>query len=423
MNSLSTNPKVLLCTRYKKSPKGFVDMLGYNIQKIIFSPSLPRNLSMGLRFIKQNVPQIEILEFPLWDQYVSKLKEGWDIVGFSFYQDEIDDIEKMAGEARRHNVGEIWAGNYGALDDTVTQIVDRVFIGPAEDYFAKLFGNRVLDNQVQHPAITFQFNLKPVNRTLMKLGFLYTKHGCPFKCSFCQTPAFENRLFNITIESIEEVLIKYKKMGINHLIITDELFGADPDFSEQICELFARFKFFWFAQSRAAIFSHHLDTWYERGLRAPSIGAEAMNQNALNDVNKLQHVDEIIEFARRTNEKRGMYRMVNYMIGYENMTVEDTVYDIERINKLGFEAHGINIITPFPKTPLWDKIESKYGIFEHSHSKYDTKHLVWNHPFISPDQMHRLHKKAIRILNNPFKTYFKFITCFLIGEQAKKKYF
>ncbi len=422
MKSLSTNPKVLLCTKCRKSPRGFVDMLGYNIRKIIVSPSLPRDSSIGLRFIKKNVPQVEILEFPQWQQYVNKLKEGWDIVGFSFYQDEIDDIARMAEEARRYHVGELWAGNYGALDENVPGMVDRVFIGPAEDHFARLFGGRVSDDQIEHPAITFQFNLKPVKTSLLKLGFLYTKRGCPFKCIFCQTPAFEKRLFNINIESIKEVLITYKRLGISHLVVTDELFGADHQFTEQITELFARYKFFWFAQSRASLFSRHLDTWYSRGLRAPSIGAEAMDQSALNNVDKLQSVEEIVEYARRTKEKPGMYRMVNYMIGYENMTAEETLEDIMRIKELGCEAHGINILTPFPKTPLWDRIESRYGIFDRTYSKYDTKHLVWNHPHISPTQMHKLHIKAIRSLNNPLKTYGRFITCFLIGEQARKRF-
>ena len=196
-------------------------------------------------------------------------------------------------------------------------------------------------------------------------------------------------------------------------MITDDLFGGNPLSAELLTRLCDRYDFIWFAQSRAAFFLNNLDTWYHRGLRYPSIGAESMSQKVLNDIDKRQKVEEVIEFSRRTKEKTGMYRIVNYIIGYDNMTVEDTMEDIKRIKKLDCEAYGINIMTPFPKTQMWDKIQSQYGIFEKKYKKFDTQHLVWNHPYISPEKMHRLHRKAMRILNKPIKTYGKFISTYL----------
>ena len=108
--------------------------------------TMRRRISPGLRFIKQNVPEIEILEYPLWHEYINKLKEGWDIVGFSFYQHEIGEVIKMAEEARTQGVRELWAGNYGVLDSIVNDIVDRVILGPGENEIAKLFGYKIINN-------------------------------------------------------------------------------------------------------------------------------------------------------------------------------------------------------------------------------------------------------------------------------------
>jgi hypothetical protein len=43
---------------------------------------MPRRISFGLRFLRQNIPEINILEYPTRAEYLSALKKGWDVVGF-----------------------------------------------------------------------------------------------------------------------------------------------------------------------------------------------------------------------------------------------------------------------------------------------------------------------------------------------------
>lgn len=88
------------------------DYFGANSSRSLFRFSLPRINSFGLRFIKQNIPQIEILEFPSWNEYQQKItNESWDIVGFSFYLNEIHEILEMVKYAKSQGVSEVWAGN------------------------------------------------------------------------------------------------------------------------------------------------------------------------------------------------------------------------------------------------------------------------------------------------------------------------
>lgn len=409
MEALSTNPRVLLTTSYRRAPNDYLDFLGgstHGLPKL----SSPWRVSPGLRFIKQNVPEVEILEYPLWHEYVAKLKEGWDVVGFSFYQYEIDDIERMAEEARRHGVGETWAGNFGALDDKVPGIVDRVFIGPAEDAIAQVFGYRVREDEIEHPAMMVHVSLIPGNIRHFTFGLLYTQRGCPYKCAFCQTPAFDKRLFTINLESIDRVLRYYKKVGIKYVFPLDESLGVNAPFADRLTRLFARYNFRWWAQTRAGIFLRYFDEWYERGLRIPAIGVESLSQDFLDSINKNQNVEETIEFARRTGEKAGMFRFAYYMIGDENMTAEETIQDAANLQRLDFDTCGVNVITPFPQTPLWDELDARYGIFDRSYRHYKLKHLVWNHPHISPGEMQTLLMTVINLLNRPLDIYRKVFT-------------
>ena len=405
MKGVSTNPKVLLCTVYRLFKRDYWDVAGMPVYKFPRAAA-PLRICPGLRFIKQNVPEVEIQEYPLWHEYVAKLKEGWDVVGFSFYQHHIAEIREMIEEARCQGVREIWAGNYGALDYDIPGLVDRVIIGTGEDPVAQAFGYRVRDDEIEHPVMVGHFSIFPGVRHFT-YGLLYTSRGCPFKCTFCPSPVFDNRRFSINLESIERVLKYLKKIGINDLIHMDETFGFLPVFTDKLTLLYARYKFRWWAQSRVEIFLRNLDTWYERGMRAAPVGVESTFQRALDNVDKKQRIEDTVEFARRTSAKPGLFRPAYYMVGYENMTLEETIQDTRRFKKLGFDVNGATVLTPYPRTPLWEELDSKYGIFDRTASHYDERHLVWNHPYISPLEMRYLILSLKGFLNKPLEVYRK----------------
>ncbi|OGD74157.1 MAG: hypothetical protein A2Y64_04890 [Candidatus Coatesbacteria bacterium RBG_13_66_14] len=280
--------------------------------------------------------------------------------------------------------------------------MDRTVLGPGENAVAEIFGHKVPDDQIQHPLSIGNLSINQGKIKLLNVAILYTRHGCPFNCSFCQAAAFGGgHTFNINEESIEDVLRRLRTMGIKYIALYDETFGIDPVSSDRITLLFAKYRFRWFAMSRASILLHNLDTWCERGMISNCIGVEVVSQQALDTINKKQKVEEITEFARKTKEKGRIYRMINYIIGHENMDEADTLRDVRRLAEMDFEVIAISILTPFPNTPLWDYTESTYGIFDHDYRHYNTEHLVWNHPYITPERMRSLHREAHQILNKP----------------------
>lgn len=135
--------RVLFTTAYRNSSEPY-DYIGANTRSW-FRFYWPRIQSFGLRFLKQNIPEIEILEFPTWDEYEKKLQEGWDVVGLSFYLSETHEAVEMAEAARSAGAGEVWAGNYGALTTAVQDRFDKVFVGYAEHQLAPYFGRQIKD--------------------------------------------------------------------------------------------------------------------------------------------------------------------------------------------------------------------------------------------------------------------------------------
>ncbi|MCD6590893.1 MAG: radical SAM protein, partial [Candidatus Aenigmarchaeota archaeon] len=97
--------KILFTTPYIKN--FYYDYLYENSRRRFFRFSWPRTASPGLRFIKQNIPEIEILEYPTWEEYKRMIKKTKpNILGFSFYTNDIPVVLKMIEFARKNGVKE-----------------------------------------------------------------------------------------------------------------------------------------------------------------------------------------------------------------------------------------------------------------------------------------------------------------------------
>src|SRR5262244_1291162 len=196
--------RVLLTTRCRDT--GLYDYFRENAPRgFRWRFGMPRNISFGLRFLRQNIPGLTILEYPTQAEYSAELRKGWDAVGFSFYLEETNLALHMAEEARRACVKELWAGNYGALTPSVQSNFDRIFSGYSEEAVARRLGIPLHD--IQHPPLVTRFRL-PGGWSL-PVGVLFSSRGCSFRCTFCQTTAFAPKPKAITLESLERAVRFY----------------------------------------------------------------------------------------------------------------------------------------------------------------------------------------------------------------------
>ncbi len=396
---MGSGERVLLTTVYTNGQ--YYDYIESNVS-FPFRMTWVRRTSYGLRFLKQNVPELEILEYPTREEYLRKLEEGWDVVGFSFYVNEVPEILEMADLARERGVGELWAGNYGALTPGMELYFDRVFRGYAEEEVASFFGRRI--KEVVHPPL-----LGTVGTTLglkfAPVGVLFTTRGCPVGCKFCQTPSFCPRPSIIPLRSVERVLEFYKELGLGYVIILDENFGLFRKHAEEVAELLGEYGFMWVPMIRADLLGEKLEEWRKLGMRGALFGIESFDQRVLDDLEKRERVETVKEVIRKirlswNSPGRGIGGIGYYMIGHEEETRESIRAALKELKGLNPGFVQLCILTPLPSTPLWEHLDREYGIFEKDWHKFDCKHLVWNHPHLSPPEMEGLLSWGMRMINS-----------------------
>lgn len=392
----STNPRILITTAYRHGSNDFYDMFGANIFSVPRFELL-RTTNASVRFIKQNVPEIEVLDFPTWAEYVSKLKQGWDVVGFSFFHHDLEEILAMAAEARRQGVKELWSGGFGAFSPEAEGFADRIWIGYAEEELAEVFGRKL--DRLRHPPMPWSVNLHlPLTVPYKKLGVLFTQRGCPYRCSFCQTPLHCPHPYRMPLESVEEVLRYYREVGINEVWITDETFYTFPSHSEKVIDMLAKYGFHWWVMTHLNKCIDKLEGWSERGLAVVAFGLESVHDDKLKEIGKHTSLDRIRQFRQRTLEHK-IFTMASYIIGYEEDTTQSILADYQVLAEIGFDAYQLSVLTPMPRLAMSQRIASEYGIFEQDYHRWTARYLVWNHPHISPERMEFLFRVGIKALN------------------------
>jgi radical SAM superfamily enzyme YgiQ (UPF0313 family) len=109
----------------------------------------------------------------------------------------------------------------------------------------------------------------------------------------------------------------------------------------------------------------------------------------------------------------GMLVWGYYMIGFGWETKESILTSTQKLPELGIHRLRLGIVTPFPGCQWYREIDK--SLLDPDLSLYDTQHLVYQHPTISPTEMEALMWEVYRsFYHSP--TYKKRV------EATRKKY-
>ncbi|HYC88963.1 MAG TPA: radical SAM protein [Thermoanaerobaculia bacterium] len=349
----------------------------------------------GLRFIKHNVPDVEMLEYPTWQEYLDKLhSERWDMVGISFYTWSTPVAIEMATAAREAGVQEIWGGNYGSIGPGLEKHFTRLIKGPGEAAVHQYVYGRPLPF-VRHPAMLGRSGFRGVSSPV---GYLYSKRGCNVGCTFCSTPIFNPREEAIAMENITDALDAYREARVAHVIIYDESFFLDNPLAEKVVDALAERSLPWICLTRADLIRGRIGELTDRAMDGAIIGIESYKDANHADVHKRDDVYRVRDTVRELNQY-GRRALGTFMVGFERDTIEDMQFDVRQLANEGLFACQLTLLTPFHGTKLWRDMAPL--INETDLSKFDLYHLVWDHPHMSASEARDVLAWAQRHVNDP----------------------
>ncbi|MBI4243563.1 MAG: radical SAM protein, partial [Planctomycetes bacterium] len=191
-----------------------------------------------------------------------------------------------------------------------------------------------------------------------------SSRGCSFDCDFCpymveQTKMYRRRNPQLVVDEIEFLV---KKKGVRSILFRDICFTLNKKHVEDICnEILKRHLVLdWACETRVDCMSIELiDLMHKAGFRGVNFGIETSNNDLLKESGKkaieIEFQEKIINYLHSKSIRVNAFYMIG-LIGDTPETMNQTIKFSKKLNTIGAQ---FCTMTPFPGTPLYEKVHDQ----------------------------------------------------------------
>ena len=330
------------------------------------------------------------VEFRAIDNNIGKAIKEWrpDLVGITAVSQNYGKAMEYARIAKSFNLPVIMGGvHISALPQTLTDdmtvavvgegektIVDLIALWAAEGKFYNWHlketegvafhdGDKLVITQPRQLIQPLDSIPLPA-RDLLKIDrctSMFSSRGCPYRCTFCFSARFWNKVRFFSAEYVvEEIEFLHKTYRVKQISFLDDLFTADAKRLTNIVELLGKKdllgKITFLCNTRSNLVTDELARLIRTmGVKTVGMGLESGCQATLEYLKGKNIKVQDHSRAIQTLLKHGITSHVSFIIGspFEDRASIMETYQFIKDNRLttNFDVY---ILTPFPGTPVWD---------------------------------------------------------------------
>jgi radical SAM superfamily enzyme YgiQ (UPF0313 family) len=330
--------------------------------------------------------------------------EATDLVAISVETYTAKRAYQIASEYRRRKVPVVMGGFHPSLcPEEVAQYAEAVVIGEAEESWPLLlddFRHGKLEKFYQSSGRPSLDRVKP-DRSIFRgkrylpVGLVEAGRGCHFKCDFCAVQTVfhasqTRRPVDAILAELAEVKDKKKLIFFVDDNITSNLAQAKEFFRALI-----PLKLRWVSQAsiNAAHDEEFLDLLVRSGCQGVLIGFESLNPENLSSMNKTFNTARGGFTKALENLRRHRIRIYGtFVFGYDGDTPESFTPTVEFARDHGFYIAAFNHLTPFPGTPLYQRLKDEGRLLYDAwwlDDRYSYNRIPFQPRGIDPEELRR----------------------------------
>jgi len=235
---------------------------------------------------------------------------------------------------------------------------------------------------------TPRWDLVKHRRQLMK-GAVIATRGCPHSCRYCNLK--EIYFDTYRTRPINEVVLEISKLKSKYFVFWDDNFFADEDYALSLLEKIKPLKKKWAAQVTISDCKSDrlLQAARDAGCLYLFVGLESFSPPSLQDAGKsINRADTYKELIKKLHAHKIMVQ-AGIVFGFDSDT--KSVFDdtLNACETLGIDGVTASLLTPFPKTPVYNQLKKEHRLKSENWTQYNSKtHVTFNPKNMTAEELY-----------------------------------
>lgn len=370
--------------------------------KTAFSKSLSY-MPLTMPYLAALTPEEYAFEFKAVDEGVQKCDYEtlghFDIVAITAVTSSVLRGYELAAYFREKGSYIVMGGHHvSLLPEEATAHADTVLTGPADRVWPQFIHEYMSGTpQKRYDGQQCDIACRQVipKREIMDAGkyisvpTMIANFGCTNRCEFCVINSFWGGKH--TTRKIEDVIDEIKQLKRKHILFLDPSPTSNPKYAKEFYRALIPLKIKWAGLCTTDVLDNQelFNLMIESGCIGILMGFETFSEESLKESRKKNTIAKykaVVEEFHRS----GVAILGTFMLGFDGDTVESIRRMPDYIEEIGVDIPRFAILTPYPNTPVYDRLKAEGRILPTDWNSYDSIHTVFQPKNCSPRELEEL---------------------------------
>jgi radical SAM superfamily enzyme YgiQ (UPF0313 family) len=198
------------------------------------------------------------------------------------------------------------------------------------------------------------------------------------------------------VQPVDDALAEIERLPGRHLYFLDDHLFGHKKFASQLFDGMRGMGRVWQAAGTVNSILEYglLEKAAACGLRSLFVGFETTNTGSLRSQRKFQNLNRSYKDAVKRVHDAGVMVNGSFVFGMDED--DESVFErtVEWAIGQGIETATFHILTPYPGTLLYERMQKQGRLLHSDWDRYDTRHSVFQPARMTPDQLERGYWKA-----------------------------
>lgn len=369
-----------------------------------FKGAFKRSLSyapLTLTTLAALVPPELNAEIEIIDEGMQKhvCRKSYDVVGITCTASSSQRAYELARYWRSKGAVAVLGGVHPTLmPEEAAAYADSVVVGLAEETWPRLLKD-VLSGQLKpvYKATVSRFLSSPLPRRDLIKPHLYlpvptvlANRGCGNACDYCSIHAANGH--SVAVRPVEEVVEEIRSLNTRRVILLDPCLDSDRDYALNFFEKLLPLRVRWAGLATVDVVRDKelFRLMVKSGCGGLLMGFESLTQSNMTSSRKA--FNKVVEYAKvvRTLHDNEIPVLGCFVLGFDEDTVESLYAVAGAVRELEIDLPRYSVLTPFPGTELFARLEREGRIITRNWSLYDTQRVVFQPAKMTPGQLQKV---------------------------------